>query len=71
MDLMHKMQTVFSLTATWDFPDRQLAADVEQGPCINKVSFPSDSWEWFWLSGLICVASHLLSFVFHSGLQVI
>lgn len=64
MDLMHKMQTVVSLTATWDFPDRHLAADVEQGPCINRAFFPSDSWEGFWLSGLICMASHLLSFIF-------
>lgn len=71
MDLMQKMQTVASLTATWDFPDSQLAADVEQAPCINRASFPCDSWEGFWLSGLICMASHLLSFVLHSGLQFI
>lgn len=30
------MQTVASLIAIWDFPDRQIVTGVEQGPCINR-----------------------------------
>lgn len=71
MELMDLMQTVASLIAIWDFPDRQIVTGVEQDPCINRDLFSGDSWEQFWLTCLICMASHLLSFVLNSGLKFI